>query len=312
VNAVTKINSAKDINDIAQRVQYTSFQQPDEIWQQFNEGAEGKYFTYGPDYQRRMMETGECYRTDTTQHGNPSNCEIYRRRFYSGNYEEDHIATSSTSPTGVVRKIHYISGGDGVCAIYVQTQEGEGKITENTYYVYKDYLGSLLTFTDEEGNIAYEQNFDAWGRKRNIDNWTYVDVEAAPEWAYRGYTGHEHLYLLFDGNDALINMNGRLYDPLTGRMLSPDIALGSDDSQGHNRYSYALNNPLKYTDPTGNFVTWSFSSSGFSIGLNFTPSGVPLGFGINVGFGQGQGLSLGVYGEIGFRIGGTGKWKFKL
>jgi RHS repeat-associated protein len=143
-------------------------------------------------------------------------------------------------------------------------------------------------------------------RYRNIDNWTYVDVEAAPEWAYRGYTGHEHLYLLFDGNDALINMNGRLYDPLTGRMLSPDIALGSDDSQGHNRYSYALNNPLKYTDPTGNFVTWSFSSSGFSIGLNFSPSGIPLGFGINVGFGQGQGLSLGIYGEIGYRVGGTG------
>jgi RHS repeat-associated protein len=252
VNAVTKINSAKDINDIVQRVQYTSFQQPDEIWQQFNEGAEGKYFTYGPDYQRRVMETGECYRTDTTQHGSPSNCEMYRRRFYSGNYEEDHIAPSSTSPTGAVRKIHYISGGNGICAMYIQTQIGDDKVEESTFYVYKDYLGSFLTFTDEKGDVKYEQNFDAWGRKRNIDNWTYVDVEAAPEWAYRGYTGHEHLYLLFDGNDALINMNGRLYDPINGRMLSVDNYAHDDaGTQGYNRYSYAHNNPLKYTDPDG-------------------------------------------------------------
>ena len=48
-------------------------------------------------------------------------------------------------------------------------------------------------------------------------------------------------------------MNARLYDPLLGRMLSPDNFVGSG-SQGFNRYSYANNNPLKYTDPSGNFA----------------------------------------------------------
>ena len=53
-------------------------------------------------------------------------------------------------------------------------------------------------------------------------------------------------------------MNGRLYDPLLGRFLSPDPYVQMPDfSQNYNRYSYCLNNPLKYTDPDGE---WLFSA----------------------------------------------------
>lgn len=55
---------------------------------------------------------------------------------------------------------------------------------------------------------------------------------------------------------GLINMNGRMYDPLLGRFLSPDNYVQLPDlSQSFNRYSYCLNNPLKYTDPSGE-VWW--------------------------------------------------------
>lgn len=50
----------------------------------------------------------------------------------------------------------------------------------------------------------------------------------------------------------LINMNGRLYDPYIARFLSPDNYVQLPTSaQSFNRYSYCLNNPLKYTDPSG-------------------------------------------------------------
>ncbi|HNX44315.1 MAG TPA: T6SS effector amidase Tae4 family protein [Bacteroidales bacterium] len=50
----------------------------------------------------------------------------------------------------------------------------------------------------------------------------------------------------------LINMNGRVYDPRIARFLSPDPLLQFPTySQAFNRYSYCLNNPLKYTDPSG-------------------------------------------------------------
>ena len=45
-------------------------------------------------------------------------------------------------------------------------------------------------------------------------------------------------------------MNGRIYDPSIGRMLQVD-PLADSSPQGWNRYSYAANNPLSLTDPTG-------------------------------------------------------------
>jgi len=54
----------------------------------------------------------------------------------------------------------------------------------------------------------------------------------------------------------LIHMNGRIYDPEITRFLSPDPFIQDPyNIFNYNRYSYCLNNPLKYTDPSGyNFI----------------------------------------------------------
>jgi len=47
-------------------------------------------------------------------------------------------------------------------------------------------------------------------------------------------------------------MNGRVYDPITARFLSADPIIQSPSNmQSLNRYSYVMNNPLSYTDPSG-------------------------------------------------------------
>ena len=49
--------------------------------------------------------------------------------------------------------------------------------------------------------------------------------------------------------------NFSLYDPALCRMLSPDNYITNPrNPQAYNRYTYCLNNPLKYTDPSGNYV----------------------------------------------------------
>jgi len=91
-----------------------------------------------------------------------------------------------------------------------------------------------------------EYNYDPWGRRRNPTNWTYSNVPE-PYYTNRGFTGHEHLDMF-----NLIHMNGRIYDPEISRFLSPDPFIQDPyNLLNYNRYTYCLNNPLKYTDPTG-------------------------------------------------------------
>lgn|GEM_PF-3582294 len=164
---------------------------------------------------------------------------VKQTRYYSGSYEKTVTATGT-------QEVHYISCGNGVNIAYVI----EGS-TGSYHYLHSDYLGSILAVSDASGNLEYEQNFDAWGRDRNPADWTYTaSTNPRPSWLYRGYTGHEHLREF-----TLINMNARMYDTETGRMLAVDnYVLDAHNSQDYNRYSYARNNPLKYADPSGESV----------------------------------------------------------
>lgn len=50
-------------------------------------------------------------------------------------------------------------------------------------------------------------------------------------------------------------MGGRVYDPTLARFLSTDpVVQQPHNLQNYNRYSYVLNNPVSYTDPTGYFI----------------------------------------------------------
>lgn len=86
----------------------------------------------------------------------------------------------------------------------------------------------VLTKAKENGRNIFDTSYDAWGRQTVTLNTIGL---------HRGYTGHEMLSE-FD----IINMNGRLYDPVLGRFLSPDnYVQAPESSQSFNRYSYCMN-----------------------------------------------------------------------
>nr|WP_212668853.1 RHS repeat-associated core domain-containing protein [Pseudoalteromonas sp. NBT06-2] len=68
-------------------------------------------------------------------------------------------------------------------------------------------------------------------------------------------------------------MNGRIYDPTLGRFLQADPFIQApSNSQSYNRYSYVLNNPMSYTDPSGYF----FSGLAKKVGRKFIRSAVKI------------------------------------
>lgn len=153
------------------------------------------------------------------------NNSLEATRIYFGDYEK-------TVDSNGTLEIYYLSD----YVIGERINGGELKI----YYINKDNLGSIVNAYDQNGEKVFEATYDAWGKQTVALNKIGL---------YRGYCGHEML------NDFdIINMNGRLYDSVLGRFLSPDNYVQMpDNSQNFNRYSYCLNNPLKYTDPSGNW-----------------------------------------------------------
>lgn len=266
-NAVVKVTDPNNtISTFGQTITYTPFNSVKTIL----ENNQQLTFTYGPDQQRRKME----YLNGGT---------LQKTNYYIGNYEKIVTATND------VTELHYIAGGDGLAAIHVITTPNTQSSTHNTFYTYTDYQGSILALTDEAGTVVLERNFDAWGRLRNVDDWSYIDPSPLGgagggfSWLTRGYTGHEHLPPLSGGAGvgSLINMNGRMYDPLVARMLSPDNYVQSPfNTQSYNRYSYVINNPLKYTDPSGE--NWEdvargfIDAVGFLSGYKFLSEGVQI------------------------------------
>jgi RHS repeat-associated protein len=102
-------------------------------------------------------------------------------------------------------------------------------------------------------------SYDVWGQRRNANGTDDASYALKGNQDRTGYTGQEHLDEL-----DLVHMNGRVYDPIIGRFTSADPNIPDPTNhQSFNRYSYVLNNPLNYTDPSG-FIT--FAPSGFGFG----------------------------------------------
>ena len=131
-----------------------------------------------------------------------------------------------------------------------------GSSSIKLYQAVTDNLGSILAVYGETNNLVFKAKYDVWGKQTVYKNALGL---------YRGYTGHEML-----PGFELINMGGRMYDPVVARFLSCDnFVQEPTNSQNFNRYSYCLNNPLKYTDPDGNFVVTFGAAVGIAcFGLN--------------------------------------------
>ena len=199
---------------------------------------------------------------------------------------EQRIKMEITENNVVTNTTYYINSanmelvnGDEVTYLYAEGKPiAMHRKSDNViYYLHVDYQGSLMAISNEAGTLVERRSYDAWGRPRRIDNLEYNLASpfggSNSSFTLRGYTFHEHLEMV-----GLINMNGRMYDPVLGRILSPDnFVQAPGNTQSFNRYSYCLNNPTKYTDPSGDFFI--YGSIGYSQGGGFDIS-VTAGIGV--------------------------------
>ena len=105
---------------------------------------------------------------------------------------------------------------------------------------------SICVLIDSNGNVVVEYCYDAWGTHTvSGSNLTLANLNP---FRYRGY--------YYDTETGLYYLQTRYYDPEVGRFLNRDAVTYADPNTigGVNLYSYCLNNPVIYSDPTGHFA----------------------------------------------------------
>jgi RHS repeat-associated protein/uncharacterized repeat protein (TIGR02543 family) len=121
-----------------------------------------------------------------------------------------------------------------VAKTVVATFNGPGALT----YYHADVLGSVRAITDAEGDPVTRHDYAPFGESTS-------DLDGDP----RRYLGQE-----LDAETAFDHFGARQYRNVWGRFtgIDPIFSAGAaTNPQLWNRYAYALNGPLRYSDPSG-------------------------------------------------------------
>ncbi|MBN1587516.1 MAG: hypothetical protein JW937_08860 [Candidatus Omnitrophica bacterium] len=133
--------------------------------------------------------------------------------------------------------------------------------TGEVLYTHGDHLGSANLRSRADGSNAGRRSYSPFGNTAA----TEADGEEPDN---RGFTGQ-----IRDLSTGLYFYNARYYDPELGRFTQADTQVQAPQNpQSLNRYSYALNNPLIYTDPTGHSVLKFFKQTAARVGEFFEQS----------------------------------------
>jgi len=111
----------------------------------------------------------------------------------------------------------------------------------NTYRIISDHLGSpRLVVNIADGVVAQQMDYDVWG---NVTN------DTSPGFQPFGFAGG-----VYDLHAGLVRFGARDYDPATGRWTAKDPIRFQGD--GTNLYGYAVNDPVNWSDPNGEFAVF--------------------------------------------------------
>ncbi len=148
---------------------------------------------------------------------------------------------TGSSTTIYIGKLYEVKGGNVTKFIFTGSTRIVSKTSTDTYYYHhqdQDHLGSTRVVTNSSGANVEQIHYYPYGKTLSDDGSVSVKHK---------FTSQE-----LDRETGLYNYGARCYDPVLGRFTTADpIVPNPTNPQGLNRYSYVLNNPLKYTDPSG-------------------------------------------------------------
>jgi len=141
---------------------------------------------------------------------------------------------AETAPDGTGIREYYYLGNRLLAVKGCVSGAGCGEVE----WYHTDALGSVVARTGGSGAVVMARlEYEPWGER-----WTSSGVAGD-----RQYNGR-----VYDPGTGFHDYGARLYWPEIGRFVSADSVMGEPGSPASlNRYSYVLDNPYKFTDPSG-------------------------------------------------------------
>jgi RHS repeat-associated protein len=158
-----------------------------------------------------------------------------------------------------------------------------------TDYFITDALGSVRQLTNGQGEVTLVNAYEPFGS---------VSQSAGSAQTSYGFTGE------FTDASGLVNLRARYYSPQTGRFFTPDPFGGNVVYPASlNPYTYGYDNPVLYTDPSGECVDPLSFAICLSILLAATAGGADLYYQLHQNNGN---LDCVDWGEVAMFAGGAG------
>jgi RHS repeat-associated protein len=128
-----------------------------------------------------------------------------------------------------------------------------GATTANRQYLLPDAMGNTRIVTDNTGANVHIYSYDPYGNE--------ISSSTATNYSFQKYEK--------DRENNLSYLRARYYDPTTGRFLSKDPHPGAlSVSESQNGYSYAHNDPVNQTDPSGEVIPALIYLAGAAIAMS--------------------------------------------
>ncbi len=154
---------------------------------------------------------------------------------WSSHNRAEKIATAAT--TVYIGSLYEQTGSSSTKYIFAGGTRVAVKTDTETYYYHQDHLGSTRVVTNSSGANVEQIHYYPYGETLSDDGSVSVSVK-------HKFTSQE-----LDRETGLYNYGARCYDPVLGRFTTADpIVPDPTNPQALNRYSYVINNPLKYVE----------------------------------------------------------------